>query len=83
VVFALDPNSLFSNGQATAALVLGILGVFIPFAGVPAIIFGGIGISRTNQGASGRGLAIAGLVLGIIGCLVTVAVFANAGAGSN
>jgi len=46
-----------------AALVLGLLGIW-PLA----IIFGGIGISRTKPGrnVSGRGMAIAGLVLGIV-----------------
>jgi hypothetical protein len=56
--------------MATASLVLGILGLFLPILGVLALIFGGIGISKANQGATGKGLAIAGLVLGIIGTLV-------------
>lgn len=58
-----------TNGLATASLVLGILGLFIPILGVLAVIFGSIGISKANQGASGKGLAIAGLVLGILGTL--------------
>ncbi len=63
-----------SNGMATASLVLGILGFFLPILSVLALIFGGIGISKANQGAAGKGLAIAGLVLGIIGTLVLLAV---------
>lgn len=62
-----------SNGMATASLVLGILGVFLPILGVLALIFGGIGISKANQGAGGKGQAVAGLVLGIIGTLVLLA----------
>lgn len=57
------------NGIATASLVLGILALFLPILGILAVIFGGIGISKANQGASGKGLAIAGLVLGIVGTL--------------
>jgi hypothetical protein len=58
-----------SNGMATASLVLGILGFFLPILSVLALIFGGIGISKANQGAGGKGLAVAGLVLGIVGTL--------------
>jgi hypothetical protein len=67
-----------SNGLAVTGLVLGIIGVlfgFIPFIGVfmaillgvLAAIFGGVGLSRSKLPArGGRGMAIAGLVLGII-----------------
>lgn len=58
-----------TNGMATASLVLGILGFFLPILSILALIFGGIGISNANQGATGKGLAITGLVLGIIGTL--------------
>jgi Domain of unknown function (DUF4190) len=59
-----------TNGMATASLVLGILGMFVPILGVLALVFGSIGISRANQGASGKGMAVAGLVLGVLGTLV-------------
>lgn len=58
-----------TNGMATASLVLGVLGFFIPLLSILALIFGPIGISKANQGASGKGLAVAGLVLGILGTL--------------
>jgi hypothetical protein len=58
-----------SNGMATASLVLGILGFLLPILSILALIFGGIGISKANQGAPGKGLATAGLVLGIVGTL--------------
>lgn len=58
-----------TNGMATASLVLGILGIFLPLLSILALIFGPVGISKANQGASGKGLAIAGLVLGIVGTL--------------
>jgi len=37
-----------------------------------AIIFGGLGMSRANAGASGKGMAIAGLTLGIIDTVLSV-----------
>ncbi len=67
-----------TNGLATAALVLGLVAIvtgIVPFfvglvvSFVPtvlAIIFGIVGISRARHGASGRGLAVAGLVLGAV-----------------
>ena len=62
-----------TNGFAIAALVLGILGIWLL-----AIIFGAVGLSQTKRDASytGRGLAIAGLVLGIVVGVLWVAFFA-------
>jgi uncharacterized protein DUF4190 len=56
------------NGLAVAALVCGIVGLLCLgfILGPLAIIFGGVGISKANQGADHKGLAIAGLVLGIV-----------------
>jgi hypothetical protein len=70
VVYPQAPVQRPTNGMATASLVLGILGLFLPILSILALIFGGIGISKANQGAAGKGLAVAGLVLGIIGALV-------------
>lgn len=70
------------NGMAVAAFVLGLLGwllgwipPLIPFTVIMlilAIIFGAIANGRANDdpAVGGKGLAIAGLVLGILG-LVT------------
>lgn len=62
------------NGQAVASLVLGI-GSIVVFVGglvtlaviVLAIVFGSIGIGKANKGFGGKGMATAGLVLGICG----------------
>jgi hypothetical protein len=57
---------------AVAALVLGIIGFFgnVCSCGVPsvvAIVLGHIGMAQTKSGAvGGRGMAVAGLVLGYI-----------------
>ncbi|MDW8157999.1 MAG: DUF4190 domain-containing protein [Bacteroidia bacterium] len=76
--FTLPQQVIQTSGMAIASLVLGIVGwVFfaVPVFGiichVLAIIFGAIGLGETSSGSSnrkgGRNLAIAGLVLGIIG----------------
>ena len=61
-----------TSGFSIAALVLGLLGIW-PLA----IIFGGIGLSQTKPGrnVSGRGMAIAGLVLGILVGLIWIGLF--------
>jgi hypothetical protein len=71
-----------TSGLAVASLICGISGIVIcPFVGVlPALICGHMAMSQINQSPlpmSGRGMAIAGLVLGylqILGVLVVMAV---------
>jgi Domain of unknown function (DUF4190) len=67
-----------SNGMAIAALVCGIVGLFIfeVILGVLAIVFGGIGLSRANRGAGRRGMALAGVILGAIDVIVFVVILA-------
>jgi len=51
------------------ALVFGIIGFFtLGATGILAIIFGAIGLSKDEE----RGLAIAGLVLGIVSLVVGI-----------
>ena len=70
-----------SSGKATAAMVLGILGVlvalFIPIVGIImgiiAIVFGRQAREETASGRkSGRGKAQAGCVLGIVAVAMSV-----------
>ena len=61
-----------ANGMAIASMVLGILWIWW-IGSILAVIFGHISlhqIRRTNQ--TGRGMAIAGLVLGYLGVAVVV-----------
>lgn len=70
------------QGMGIAGLITGILGVitaFIPcfgmFAvlfGVLATIFGAVGYSQAKKGNGGKGLPLAGLVLGIIATVFTL-----------
>jgi hypothetical protein len=65
-----------SNGKAVASLVLGLLSLCFAFvAGIPAIIFGvlALGDVRRGQGrVGGQGLAIAGIILGCVGSVMTL-----------
>jgi hypothetical protein len=65
------PPGKRSNGWAIASLICGILGC-VPFlTGALAVIFGILGIRKSNdpQVNSGKGLSIAGLVLGVVSIL--------------
>jgi len=58
-----------TSGMAIAALIMGIIGfLFFGLLSILAIIFGAIGLSQTGKDPTlkGRGMATAGLVLGII-----------------
>ena len=68
--------------MAVASLVLGIVGLItsiIPFlfvigpiCDVLAIIFGAIGIRRAKEGADNKSMAVAGLILGICGLVISI-----------
>lgn len=72
-----------TNGLAIGALVVGIialLSAFIPFVGIFAIVpglvalvLGIIGLRKAGQLGSGRGMAIAGTVLGVLAILGAIA----------
>jgi DNA-directed RNA polymerase subunit RPC12/RpoP len=70
-----------SNGFCVASLVLGIIGIPAFCAVLPpvlAIVFGIIGYNQvTKSGAEGggKGMAIAGIVCGVIGCLIAAMSF--------
>ncbi|WP_243458195.1 DUF4190 domain-containing protein [Sporosarcina sp. Te-1] len=64
-----------SNGLAIAALVLGIIGVVLNFViiipyflGILAIIFGSVGLKKPY----GRGMSIAGIILGSVALLMKI-----------
>lgn len=65
------------NGLGVAALVLGILSIFpldlLFIPGILAVIFGIIGRRRARRGeATNGGMALAGLITGVIGLLIGV-----------
>ena len=72
-------SGVATNGQAVAALVLGIVGVVLFWTiwlgvilGTLAVVFGTLGRSKGKQGASNQGLATAGIVLGIVAIVASV-----------
>lgn len=78
-----------TSGMAVTSLVTGIIALissFVPLLNVLsfpfvilAIVFGGIGLWQTSKGAKGgKGIAVAGLVLGILALLITVVMYAAA-----
>ncbi len=66
-----------ANGLAIAGMILGITSVIFCWWGlfslaqvVLAIVFGGVAINRANRGAPHKGMAVAGLVCGIVGAVL-------------
>jgi hypothetical protein len=62
------------NGLAVASLVLGITSIAFCWWGlltlvqiVLAVVFGGVAIQAANQGAGRKGMAVAGLLCGVVG----------------
>ncbi|MDP2750557.1 MAG: DUF4190 domain-containing protein [Nanoarchaeota archaeon] len=72
-----------TSGFAIASLILGILSILLgwfPLFGwifiILALIFGVIALKQIkNQGLTGRGLAIAGTIMGIIGIILAAILF--------
>jgi hypothetical protein len=61
------------SAYAIAALVVGLL-FCVPLAGFAAVLLGVIGLAHTQgQLRRGRGLAVAGLLLGLLGIVWTIA----------
>ena len=72
----MQPVVKTTSKSSLASMILGIVGlvfIWVPIFGLisalPGIVFGGIGLYKTNRDPylSGRGFAITGLVCGIIG----------------
>jgi len=72
------------DGYAIASLVCGILGIITFFTAVPALVLGIISLGRFKrdpQYRTGKGMAIAGVVLGglvVFAVLLIIAIFAGA-----
>lgn len=78
-----NPYGAPSNGLGLAAMILGILSIpFGPFcigaiAGIVAIVLGFIGRSRVGRGeATNGGQALAGIICGAVGLVVTIGLVA-------
>ncbi|MBB6670543.1 DUF4190 domain-containing protein [Cohnella nanjingensis] len=74
------PPPARTNGKSIAALVLGILSIPVPYLGfiigILAIVFAALSLKEIKRtGELGRGMAIAGLVCGIVGTALYTIVF--------
>ena len=68
-------NMARSSGQAVASLVCGIIGLItcFPLLGIPAVICGHMALNQIENAqvpTTGRGMAIAGLIMGYIQILL-------------
>jgi hypothetical protein len=76
------PPQRKTSGAAIAALIFGILGCVPLITGLIAIVCGFIGIRTTRDPRySGRGMAVAGLILGLLSVLIWGVVGGTAGWG--
>jgi hypothetical protein len=65
-----------TSGKAVTSLILGILSLFLCYAltGIPAIVLGALGLRDVGRGkgrVQGKGMALAGLITGVLGTLAT------------
>ena len=61
-----------SGWEGIVALVCGIVGVFTFWPAFPAIVFGALGLGK---GKKHHGLAMAGLILGVVSILLWIMIF--------
>jgi Domain of unknown function (DUF4190) len=82
--YRLDPIRQ-TNGQAIGALIAGIVGVPLCFCGIPSIIAIVLGILAMNEtkrtGQDGHGMALAGVIIGVIGLALAVLTWIASAAG--
>jgi hypothetical protein len=62
-----EPTLAPTNGLGAIAIVLGVLSLFFAVLGPVAVIISAIALARGRMSSGSRGLAIGGLVLGIVG----------------
>ena len=58
-----------TSAWGIVAICCGVLGLFIPFLGIPALIFGAMGLKKKM-----KGLAITGFILGLIEVIILLLV---------
>jgi hypothetical protein len=73
-----SPARAGSNGLAVAGLVCGIVGIvlFNYILGPLAIIFGGVGLSRSNHGSGHHTMSLWSIALGVFDIVLFVALLA-------
>lgn len=72
------PQSQGTNGLAIASMVCSILGICCVLLAIPGVILGHVALSQiSRQGGDGRGMAIAGLVIGYLVLLLNIVLIAT------
>ncbi|MGO8687118.1 MAG: DUF4190 domain-containing protein [Candidatus Dormibacteria bacterium] len=77
------PYQQTGNGVALTSMVLGLVGVVLSWLpifdfvfAVLAIVFGTLGISSADRrGGAGKGMAVAGVVLGVVTLAISIAMW--------
>jgi hypothetical protein len=78
-----EPTRVGTNGLAIASLVLGIVWLF-GLGALLALIFGIIAVRQVDRtGEAGKGMAIAGAILGAVGLVGALGLFALSAAAVN
>jgi hypothetical protein len=71
-----QPPDTGNNGMAIAALVLSLVGLLCCPAGIAGIVCGFTALNQIKQrGGKGRGMALAGIIIGSVGLVLTLIVF--------
>ncbi len=83
----LRPTTSANCGLAIASLILGILSLVCCglLSGIPAVICGHMAVAQIKKSGGalgGNGLAVAGLVMGYIGIVVTILFLVLGGVGA-
>src|SRR5687768_6099324 len=83
MAYTMAPAAKRGNGAAITSLIMGVL-FCVPFlTSFLAIIFGFVGIRKARDPqVGGKGLAIAGLLLGLVGLVGWIAISAAGGIGA-
>jgi len=65
-----------SNGWAVASIICAVIGLVVPIVpGVLAVLFGILGIRRLRETDTGAGMALGGIVVGVMSMLISGGVF--------
>jgi hypothetical protein len=60
------------NPAAGTSLTLGLLSILLNvITGIPAIIFGVMGIQKAGRTGDGKGMAVAGIASAVVGCIIS------------
>jgi len=76
--FGNEPSDVGTDGLSIAAMCCGIFGLLVLGTGTLGIIFGAIGLGKSiRTGKKGKGMAITGMVTGLIKMIIILAVLAT------